>query len=124
MKTLFSFLGFYINKNAGVYLVYVGTYTGGDSEGIYAFTFDSNTGELKPHGEVTKTVNPSFVDVHPNGKYLYAVNETVEYKGEKAGYITSFSIDQESGALTELNQQSNILLNVRKIMQDLKITRS
>ena len=94
------------HKQTGVYLVYVGTYTGGDSEGIYAFTFDSNTGELKPHGEVTKTVNPSFVDVHPNGKYLYAVNETVEYKGEKAGYITSFSIDQESGALTELNQQS------------------
>ena len=94
------------HKHTDVYLVYIGTYTQGDSEGIYAFTFDAKNGEIKPHGEVTKTVNPSFVDVHPNGKYLYAVNETVEYKGEKAGYITSFAIDKDSGALTELNQQS------------------
>ena len=39
-------------------LVHVGTYTSGESEGIYSFILDLSAGELVPHGEVTRTDNP------------------------------------------------------------------
>ena len=87
------------------FLVYIGTYTGPESEGIYTFEFDRKSGKLTPINQPAKTSNPSFVAVHPSGDFLYAVNEDAEFNGEKGGGITSFSIDPETGALTEINSQ-------------------
>ena len=56
-------------------LVHIGTYTNGESEGIYSFILDLSAGELVPHGEVTPAVNPSFLAMHPSHRFLYAVNE-------------------------------------------------
>ncbi|MBT7875831.1 MAG: beta-propeller fold lactonase family protein, partial [Verrucomicrobia bacterium] len=59
------------------YKVYVGTYTGKDSEGIYAFGFDKQTGKLTSDVKlVARTENPSFLSLHPAKPLLYAVNET------------------------------------------------
>ncbi len=87
------------------FLVYIGTYTGPESEGIYTFEFDRKSGKLTPINQPAKTSNPSFVAVHPSGDFLYAVNEDAGFNGEKGGGITSFSIDPETGALTEINSQ-------------------
>jgi 6-phosphogluconolactonase len=57
------------------YLVYVGTYTGPQSRGIYAYRFDAETGKLEPVGLVGELARPSFLAIHPNRKYLYAVSE-------------------------------------------------
>jgi len=78
-------------------IVYVGTYTSKGSQGIYAWRFDPATGALAELGLVDETNNPSFLALHPNGKFLYAVNET------KDGQVTSFSIDPQTAKLTELN---------------------
>lgn len=87
------------------YLAYVGTYTEKTkSKGIYAFRFDDTSGKLSPIGVVAETPNPSFVALHPSGKYLYAVNETGEFGGEKSGAVSAFSIDRKTGKLTLLNQ--------------------
>jgi 6-phosphogluconolactonase len=89
------------------YLVYVGTYTTKqESKGIYAFNFNPATGEFTPIGLVAETTDPSFVVVHPNGKYLYAVNEVGDFNGQKSGAISSFEIDRKSGKLKLLNQVS------------------
>ncbi|MEC8389540.1 MAG: lactonase family protein [Planctomycetota bacterium] len=90
------------------YWVYFGTYTGGDSEGIYATDFNAQNGETGAIRLVAKTTQPSFVALHPSGKFLYAVNETVEYHGKPSGYVTSFSIDPETADLKELNQQASL----------------
>src|SRR5687768_8489851 len=59
--------------------VYVGTYTAGtDSKGIYPLLLDTATGALTSAGAPTPSVNPSFVIVHPSGRFLYAVSETGE----------------------------------------------
>jgi len=42
-------------------LVYVGTYTGKGSEGIYCFRFNPATGEIGPLGLAARTDNPSFL---------------------------------------------------------------
>jgi len=91
---------------SGKYLVYVGTYTGEGtkSKGIYAFRYDAATGQLTPLGLAAETTNPSFVAAHPNGKFLYAVNEVGDYKGPNSGGVSAFSIDRATGKLTFLNE--------------------
>src|SRR5262245_31582336 len=89
------------------YLVYVGTYTGKKSKGIYAYRLEMKSGALKPLGLVAENVNPTFLEIHPNHKFLYAANEIDRFGGNSAGAMSAFSIDAESGKLTLLNQQSS-----------------
>lgn len=88
------------------YFVYVGTYTaeGSASKGIYAYRYDPDGSTVTPVGLVAETTNPSFLVIHPNHRFLYAVNETGDYKGQKSGAVTAFSIDHGTGKLTQLNQ--------------------
>jgi len=90
------------------YLFYVGTYTEStQSKGIYAYRFDPSTGESTPLGLAAETTNPSFLALHPNGKYLYAVNEVQKYQGPNSGGVSAFSIDRASGKLMFLNEVSS-----------------
>jgi 6-phosphogluconolactonase len=93
-------------KHNSKYFVYVGTYTeqGSESKGIYGYRFDSATGRLAPLGLAAETINPSFMAVHPNRRFLYAVNEVTNYKGEKSGGVSAFGIDPATGKLNLLNQ--------------------
>jgi 6-phosphogluconolactonase len=88
------------------YLMYVGTYTqeGSKSKGIYSYRFDADSGQVTPIGLAAETINPSFLAVHPNHRFLYAVNEVGNYKGQKSGAVSAFAIDQATGKLTLLNQ--------------------
>jgi 6-phosphogluconolactonase len=87
------------------YLVYVGTYTDKTtSKGIYAYRYDADTGKLDSLGLAAETTNPSFVAVHPNRRFLYAVNEVSNYKGKSSGAVSAFAIDSATGKLTFLNE--------------------
>jgi 6-phosphogluconolactonase len=90
----------------GKYLVYVGTYTEGGptSKGIYAYRYDAASGDLTSLGLAAETTNPSFVAVHPNHRFLYAVNEVPNYKGPNSGGVSTFAIDSATGKLTFLNE--------------------
>ena len=91
---------------SGKIAVYVGTYTGPKSEGIYRFELDLATGAASAPTVAAKVTNPSFLAIHPNGKLLYSVGELSEFDGKKTGAVTSFSIGAD-GNLTQLNQQSS-----------------
>ena len=91
----------------GEYIAYVGTYTEKNSKGIYAFRFDAATGKLSPLGLAAEINTPSFLAVHPNHQFLYAVNEVGNFGGQKSGAVSSFSIDLKTGKLTFLNQVSS-----------------
>src|SRR5208282_1768105 len=88
------------------YIFYVGTYTedGSKSKGIYAYRFNSGTGQSTPLGLAAETTNPSWVALHPNGHFLYAVNELPNYKGPNSGGLSAFSVDPATGRLTFLNE--------------------
>ncbi len=86
-------------------LLYVGTYTGPKSQGIYAFRFDPRTGALTPLGLAAQTVNPTFLALNPRRPLLYAVNEVDEFKGEASGGVSAFALDRATGKLESLNQQ-------------------
>jgi 6-phosphogluconolactonase len=90
----------------GTYLFYVGTYTeeGSKSKGIYAYRYDAKTAQITPLGLAAETTNPSWVTLHPNGRFLYAVNEVGNYKGPNSGGVSAFSVDGATGKLTFLNE--------------------
>src|SRR5260370_3735901 len=66
----------------GKYLGYICTYTDGESKGIYAYRFDGETGQTAPLGVAAATANPSFLAIHPNHRFLYAVNEVGNHDGK------------------------------------------
>jgi 6-phosphogluconolactonase len=85
---------------------YIGTYTshGGVSNGsvgIYSFHWNAATGSLTDIRAAATTSSPSFLALHPNGRFLYAVNESAS--GE-ADHITAFAIGnpRSSGQLRDL----------------------
>ncbi|MFN2578761.1 MAG: lactonase family protein [Pyrinomonadaceae bacterium] len=89
-------------------LVYVGTYTTGKSEGIYLYRLNLSSGELR-QGAITRgVINPSFLTLAPNQRYLYAVNEVEDFAGSKSGAVSSFAVDEKTGALRLLNQQPSL----------------
>jgi 6-phosphogluconolactonase len=89
------------------YRVYIGTYTGKGSKGIYRCELDLSTGKLSQPELAGEVVSPSFLALHPSGKFLYAVGEINDFQGKKAGAVSAFAIDPASGNLTLLNQQSS-----------------
>jgi 6-phosphogluconolactonase len=82
------------------FLVFVGTYTHDtSSKGIYAFEFDPSSGKLTARGLAAETPDPSWLVIHPNGKWAYAANES-----GKQSAISAFSVDAKIAKLTLLNQ--------------------
>jgi len=88
-------------------LVYIGTYTGQNSKGIYAFRFNQVTGALTSIGLVAETPSPSWLVTSPSGQFLYAANETDDVDADKSGGVSAFRIDRATGGLTTLNSQSS-----------------
>src|SRR5258708_32045632 len=89
---------------ANHYILYVGTYTSGESKGIYEYGYDDASGKLTSLGLAAETVNPSFLAVNADHRFLYAVNEGREYKGEASGGVTAFAIERKAGKLGPLNE--------------------
>jgi 6-phosphogluconolactonase len=84
------------------YYTYFGCYTRKTSKGVHVAKFDTATGKLTEAELAGEVGNPSFVAIHPNNRYLYAVTEA----GQE-GAITSFSIDHATGKLTKINEASS-----------------
>lgn len=93
------------------YLIYVGTYTeprnvpGANSQGIYVYRFDLADGTLTPVGVAPCDKNPSFLTLHPSGRYLYAVHEMDQFDGQPGGGVSAFALDPETGLPAPLNRQ-------------------
>jgi 6-phosphogluconolactonase len=87
-------------------LVYIGTYTGEKSKGIYLFRLQSAGDEvfqnvtLVPLGVAAELVNPSFIELDLRRRVLFAVSEVDE------GSVSAFSIDS-AGKLTLLDKKSS-----------------
>jgi 6-phosphogluconolactonase len=89
-------------------LVYVGTYTGKKSKGIYVSRLNTATGKLSDAELAAETISPSFLAAHPKGGFLYAVNEVSDFAGKKSGAVGAFAIDAATGKLSLLNQQPSV----------------
>jgi hypothetical protein len=89
-------------------LVYVGTYTGPKSKGIHAYRTDTTTGIVEELGLVAEIQNPSFLALHPNGRFLYAASEVGSADGKPGGSVIAYQIEPATGALRELGRSSTM----------------
>lgn len=103
MKTWLSFLCILTSLSsilAQNVPLYVGTFTTEDSEGIYQYKFNTDTGALTNQTLAVKTSSPTFIAYAPNRKYMYAVNRAADQT--KPDYVTAFKIE-DNGSLTLIN---------------------
>ncbi|HEU4859045.1 MAG TPA: lactonase family protein [Chitinophagaceae bacterium] len=105
LRSVFLFVGLHLilglslrSQNAKDQFLILGTYTSEQSDGVYVYKFNTETGENSFVSSV-KTSNPSFVAVSPNKKFVYVVNE------DDPGNVTAFSFNRSNGQLAQLNQQ-------------------
>lgn len=93
------------NSAVSEWNVFVGTYTARNSKGIYAYRFAPATGKLTAIGAqgglAGEVSNPSFLAVHPNQRFLYAVGEN------DSGTVSAFAVDRATGMLKLLNTVSS-----------------
>jgi 6-phosphogluconolactonase len=104
----------------GDFFMYVGTYTGfkyvhhsktwgvgeSHSQGIYVSRFRAATGQFGEAQLAAEMVNPSFLTISPNHKFLYAVSEDPLSLGpplDHSSYVSAFAIDPATGKLRLLN---------------------
>lgn len=85
--------------------LYIGTYSDDQHEGIHLLELDAASGELTKIGGTLGVKNPSFLALHPNGHFLYAVCEVDDFDNGK-GAVAAFAIGPH-GALKALNRQSS-----------------
>src|SRR5438128_9402681 len=71
--------------------VFVGIYTAKASKGIYRLELDLATGKLSDPVLAAEAVSPSFLAIHPNRRYLYAVTETSDFGGKRSGAVSAFA---------------------------------
>ena len=84
--------------------VYVGTYTGEKSKGIYQFRLEAGEPpRLAPAGLAAEANSPAFLQADPKRHFLFAVNEAPTFEGKPTGAVSSFQLDPASGKLTLLN---------------------
>ena len=87
-------------------LLLVGTQTAGASKGIYAYAFDSSTGELAQTALAAEANNPTFLTLAPDRRTVFVANELDHYDGRKSGAVSSYSLDRASGRLTKVSESA------------------
>lgn len=86
--------------NNRTYIGYVGTYTKGESEGIYSFVLNEAEERISEVKVAAMLDNPTYLTISQDNQSLYSVIK----KGD-AGGVAAYSIDGESGELEERNSQ-------------------
>lgn len=89
-------------NNNKTYNLLIGTYTTSiESDGIFVYDFNTQTGDFKLKSKIAGVENPSYLAVSRDGKHVYAVNEV------RSGGISSFLFNSTSGELKFLNRVSS-----------------
>lgn len=78
----------------------VGTYTGGKSEGIYVYRFNSKDHSHQPVSHI-KASNPSFLAISPDQRFVYAVHENGG--NHDGGEVSAYRFDNTNGTLQLIN---------------------
>lgn len=75
-----------------------------NTEGIYVYELDTISGNLSKITTFTGILNPSFLTLSPNGKYVFACTES---KTQNGGKVSSFEFNPKNKSLTFINSQKS-----------------
>ncbi|WP_336963336.1 lactonase family protein [Chryseobacterium contaminans] len=73
-----------------------------ETEGIYVYELDTVKGKLSKVTSLRGVLNPSFLTLSQDGKYVFACTES---KTKNAGSVSSFRFDPEKKSLTFISSQ-------------------
>lgn len=106
MRSIFFSLFFFTltAATAQEYFLFIGTYTGTGSKGIYVYKFNATTGKATWVSNTDSVVNPSYLAITGDGKMVYACTET---RTVNAGGVSAFRFDKATGKLSFVNKQSS-----------------
>ncbi|MBM7659899.1 6-phosphogluconolactonase [Bacillus mesophilus] len=79
---------------------YIGTYTKGDSKGIYSFNLDTENATISEPSLVAELENPTYLTISDDNNYLFAVKK----EGSQGG-AAAYSINHQSGEVQFINSQ-------------------
>lgn len=79
---------------------YIGTYTKGESEGIYSFTWNPQEKSISIDKVAANLEDPTYLTVNEDESFLYAV-----MKEAKSGGVASYKINSDTSELTLINSQ-------------------
>jgi 6-phosphogluconolactonase len=89
-------------------LLLVGTQTATTSKGIYAYHFDSSTGDLKHAGLAAEADNPTFLALSPKGDILFVANELDHFDGKDSGAVSSYSVNRQQAKLVKISEVASL----------------
>ncbi|WP_312825644.1 lactonase family protein [Epilithonimonas sp.] len=72
------------------------------AEAVYVYELDTETGKLTKVASSSDVINPGYITVSNDGKYVYASSDA---KTPNYGTVSSFAFDADKKSLTFLNQQ-------------------
>ncbi|WP_317125893.1 lactonase family protein [Chryseobacterium sp. G0240] len=75
-----------------------------NTEGIYVYRLDTLKGKLSKVTSFTGILNPSFLTLSPNGKYVFACTES---KTKNGGSVSSFEFNPEKKTLRLISSQKS-----------------
>ncbi len=84
------------------FIGFVGTYTKGNSEGLYSFSLDTLNGKIEQVEVAAKLDNPTYLTLSNDNTFLYSV-----VKDGEMGGVAAFSINKKTNELLPLNQQGS-----------------
>src|SRR5688572_7030222 len=87
--------------------LYVGTYSVRGSEGIYVYTFNRAKKTLTLVQKAPALESPTYLSIHPSGKFLYSVNRGKAADADTGGSVSAYGIDPKTGMLSGLNTRSS-----------------
>jgi 6-phosphogluconolactonase len=88
-------------------VLYIGSYAPTNQPGILVCTFDYSTGDLTLRGSFAGIVNPSYLLVHPNGRWLYTVSETSQQKEGAPGAVWAVRLTREPWSMELINLRTS-----------------
>ncbi|MWB96194.1 beta-propeller fold lactonase family protein [Flavobacterium sp. GA093] len=104
LLTLLLFL-FAIHLYAQKTYVFLGSYNKDKSaESLFVYQLDPLNGKLTKITAAKNLINPSYLTVSPNGKFVYACTES---KTPNGGSVSSFEFNSKNKTLTFLNKQKS-----------------
>jgi len=89
-------------------LLLVGTQTAETSKGIYAYSFDAATGDLKQIGLAAEADNPTFLALSPRRDIVFVANELDQHDGKASGAVSSYTLDRKNARLIKINEVASL----------------
>jgi 6-phosphogluconolactonase len=96
--------GFALAEKSSGELLLVGTQTSGTSKGVYSYSFDPATGELKQIGLAAEADNPTFLALAQNRRTVLVANELDTYESKSSGAVSTYTLDRANARLIKINE--------------------